>query len=410
MPTAPIGPTPTPHSSGCMDRCAHSPKPVQPTPTTHRHGRCPIQPCAACRSAPLAPCPARHSPGCMGSLRGSGHCTNPTHRRHPGCMAWLRLLLAVEERGPRGMDHGVDKGGAAAPSPPVGPATRTTGASPRPSPPSHVARGVTAVLAIAPNPPVGPPTRPPAGPSAHPPPPSHVARGVTAVLAIGPSPPVRPPGHRPTGPSPRPPPPSHVARGVTAVLAIAPSLPFGRATPHRTRQPPPTATVPRCKACHRSPRNYTKPAPRSGHSPPPAPAPGRRHRPTLQGVSPQSPPLHQTRPSARLPAPPAPAPAHRHRPTFHGVAAQSPPFHQTRSPVRPPSTARIDPAHRHRLTAAAIPAANGTIRRPGPNKHPTLRTHPLPPVPAQSQRDKRHIRGKGGDRKNMHMRSSPAER
>jgi hypothetical protein len=74
-------PPPRPIPRGAWDRCAHSPKPVQPTPTTHRHGRGPIQPCAACRSAPLAPCHARHSSGCMGSLRAFAR-TGPTHRHH----------------------------------------------------------------------------------------------------------------------------------------------------------------------------------------------------------------------------------------------------------------------------------------------------------------------------------------
>ena len=206
----------------------------------------------------------------------------------------------------------------------------------------------------------------------------------------------------PAAPCPTRRPPCHVARGVTAVPAIAPTRPSVR-PPHAPPAPnPPTTTVPRSMGCHRSPA--IAPSLPIGPSTPRTTGakPAHHHRATLQGVSPHSPQLHRTRPSARPPphhrrqtCPPPPChvargvtavpaiapnppigtlttnttgakPGHRHRATLQGVSSQSPQLHQTRPSARPPASQTPTPAHRDRPTVHGLAAQYHRHTAPAP--------------------------------------------
>ena len=235
---------------------------------------------------------------------------------------------------------------------------------------------------------------------------------------------------RTTGASPRPPPPCHVARGVAAVSQLHQNAPVGPATSHHRRQPAAAATTPRCKGCHRSPRNCTKTRPSARPLRTTGTAHVRRHRATLQGVSPQSPQLHQTRPSARplrttgaSPRPPPPChvargvaavpaiapkrarrsghPHHRrtrsqrHRATLQGVSPQSPQLHQTHPSVRPSAPPAhpqpTPPSHVARgVTAVLAIAPNPPVGPPTPRPAPA-RGHTTVPRSMGSLHGSRHF-------------------
>ena len=249
------------------------------------------------------------------------------------------------------------------------------------------------------------------------PPPCHVARGVTAVLAIAPIPAAhradrRRPPHQPRHPS--------IGTGCAArflgvsnssgckgsLRAFAPrtqaaaraARPGPNVSARRAdrRRPPPSASRCRHRPGSPDPRGVWD---RCAILPPPLRAWAAKSGPRAR----RGEPTHQARPSARPPNSTGAKPVHRHRATLQGVSSQSPQLHQTRPSVR-------TPPHRRRQTRPSPPChvARGVIAVPAIAPNPSVGP-PTPASPAPTPPTTTVPRSMGWHRVPRHC-TSPAHR